>query len=737
VGLLILHSLCFTVSYPPEALLFSRIKSKVLTIILSTSLGALLLLSAAGIVSIVYLRSASLEQGREIGDLAARGGQEAMQEQLRQQLGDLARDRAALTDEKLRAIQNQTEAVAEAASRISTYKRNRYQPKPIAYLEDGEIRRAEPFLMTAEGVSLDSVREEAYLAANVEDVLRQILVIESGITASYIGGESGYFISMDKKVSPSAGTRMDPRIREWYTGAKENDGIYWTNIFMDVFGRGIGIACSKPFYDFSQGGRVFAGVAASGALVADNVNLIIDSTRISDTSYAFLLDGKGLVIRDSSRGEDLKVSAGEVVMEDYLNGDEASLRDLAERMISGEPGLMEVEIRGKKMFAAYYPLSVIDWSLAVVAPVDEITVPARRIEQEILALTREAVGKMDRNIRTILLAAVFIIFFASLATVIFALRLSDSLAAPIVALCDGARIISAGDLNHRLTVQGTSEIVLLAETINQMVNNIRYVSGEKERIGTELNVAAHIQTSMLPGVFPPFPYRTEFDIYAGMHPAKEVGGDFYDFFFIDPDRVMTLIADVSGKGVPAALFMVIAKTLLKNQGQTDNSLDEVFSVVNNQLCENNDANMFVTVFACVLNLKTGLLRYANAGHNPPLISRSGGGYEFLELKRGLPMGVQEDFSYSFSEITLSGGDRLYLYTDGVNEAENPQGEQFGNGRLLDTANRYRDLPIKEFDLAFRASLAEFVNGAEQSDDITTLVLIYKEDGKGIQQPHGS
>ncbi|MDR1971286.1 MAG: serine/threonine-protein phosphatase, partial [Treponema sp.] len=120
----------------------------------------------------------------------------------------------------------------------------------------------------------------------------------------------------------------------------------------------------------------------------------------------------------------------------------------------------------------------------------------------------------------------------------------------------------------------------------------------------------------------------------------------------------------------------------------------------------------------------GLLSYANAGHNRPLISRSGGDYEFLELKRGLPMGVEEDFPYSSSEITLSGGDRLYLYTDGVNEAENPQGEQFGNERLLEAANRCRDLPIREFDQAFRAGLAEFVNGAEQSDDITTLVLVY-------------
>jgi sigma-B regulation protein RsbU (phosphoserine phosphatase) len=400
-------------------------------------------------------------------------------------------------------------------------------------------------------------------------------------------------------------------------------------------------------------------------------------------------------------------------------------------MISGEPGLIQLEIDGREMYVAWHPLELIDWSLGVAAPVDEIIAPVRRIENSILNLVQEETFLMDRGIRVIFFIIALVILFAALAAVFFSLRLSDSLAAPIVALCDGARIIGAGDLNHRLSVKGTSEIVLLAETINQMVADIQYVTGEKERIGAELNVAAHIQTSMLPSIFPPFPYRPEFDLYAEMHPAKEVGGDFYDFFLIDPNRVMILIADVSGKGVPAALFMVIAKTLLRNQSQEDTPLNEVFSAVNNQLCENNDASMFVTVFACVLDLRTGRLCYANAGHNRPLISRSGGDYEFLELKRGLPLGVQEDFPYSFSEITLSEGDRLYLYTDGVNEAENPQGEQFGNKRLLDAANRCRDLSIREFDLAFRADLSEFVNGAEQSDDITTLVLIYKKHGKEI------
>jgi sigma-B regulation protein RsbU (phosphoserine phosphatase) len=686
----------------------------------------ILLLSLTSMVSVVLLRETILRQGRDMGNLVARDSEAAMRDQVQRQLVELAQSRAAMTDEKLKVLQNQTRSLSATASRIYTYK-NRYRPVSLPYLWREEPWPGEPFFLTAPGISLESIRGEVDLLGNTRDILRQITFLGDEFT-SYIGGESGYFIVIDPEASASLLEGFDHRLRPWYTGVKEKDGPFWTPSFSDAGDRGASIAYAMPVYDFSVTPPVLKGVAATGALLSKNVDQIIGSVRVGETGYAFILDGNGQMIRRGNYPGMEDGSGSGVFVEDYLNGNNGVLRELAVRMFSEEAGLRQLEIGGREMYVAWHSLDLINWSLGVIAPVDEVIAPAKRMESGILGMVREETFRMDRNIRVMFFTMALVILFATLVAVFFALRLSDSLAAPIVALSEGAQIISAGNLNHRLSVNGTGEIVMLAETINQMVANIQYVSGEKERIGTELNVAARIQASMLPGVFPPFPDRTEFDIYAGMHPAKEVGGDFYDFFFIDPDRLMTLVADVSGKGVPAALFMVIAKTLLKNQGQMENPLDEVFFAVNNQLCENNDANMFVTVFACILDTRTGLLRYANAGHNRPLISRSGGDYEFLELKKGLPMGVQEDYPYRFSEITLAEGDRLYLYTDGVNEAENPQGEQFGNRRLLDTANRYRDLPVREFDLAFRAGLSEFVNGAEQSDDITTLVLIYKKQG---------
>lgn len=250
------------------------------------------------------------------------------------------------------------------------------------------------------------------------------------------------------------------------------------------------------------------------------------------------------------------------------------------------------------------------------------------------------------------------------------------------------------------------------------------ISVEKERIGAELNVATKIQASMLPCIFPAFPNRKEFDIYASMLPAKEVGGDFYDFFLIDDDKLAVVIADVSGKGVPAALFMVIAKTLLKNNAQYGKSPKEVFETVNDLLCENNEAGMFVTAFMGILDIPTGLFTYVNAGHNPPMIKRMGENCEWLPTKPGFVLAGMDGMSYKQDEITLKQGDVLFMYTDGVTEAVNRQDELFTEPRLLEVANRHKDSELRELLTNIKSEIDLFANGAEQADDITMLAVRY-------------
>ena len=261
--------------------------------------------------------------------------------------------------------------------------------------------------------------------------------------------------------------------------------------------------------------------------------------------------------------------------------------------------------------------------------------------------------------------------------------------------------------------------------ITDYVENLQAITRERERIRAELSVATQIQADMLPRIFPPFPDREEFDIYASMNPAKEVGGDFYDFFLVDENHLAVVIADVSGKGVPAALFMVIAKTLIKNHAQFGSDPADIFTITNNQLCEGNEAGLFVTAWLAVINLTDGEMVYVNAGHNPPLLKRGQGGFEYLKAPAGFVLAGMEDIFYKQSMLKLEPGDKVILYTDGVTEAENEEREQFGEQRLRDRVNQMESAGAQELVTEIRRSVAEFSGGAEQFDDITMVALVYR------------
>ena len=289
----------------------------------------------------------------------------------------------------------------------------------------------------------------------------------------------------------------------------------------------------------------------------------------------------------------------------------------------------------------------------------------------------------------------------------------------------------------------TLQVLLITVTIIvTFLFILRYIAGkqildpvlaERERIATELNVATEIQESMLPNIFPAFPeYNSKFDIFASMHPAREVGGDFYDFFLINKNTLGVVIADVSDKGIPAALFMVISKTLIKNEAIAGKSPKDVFESVNARLCENNDADMFVTAFMGYIDIPTGRLTYVNAGHNPPLIKQNGE-YGFLKVNSGLMLAVMDDMEYTQEEIQLDKGDILFLYTDGVTEAKNKENKLFTDKRILEKVNSYKNSKVKELLFSIKEEIDIFAEGTEQADDITMLAL----EIKNKQQNHPS
>ena len=298
---------------------------------------------------------------------------------------------------------------------------------------------------------------------------------------------------------------------------------------------------------------------------------------------------------------------------------------------------------------------------------------------------------------------------------------------PIDKLIDIAYKIGHGE-DIQIKIEKPEEFAQLAATFDLMTKDIKSITRERARINSELSVAKSIQTASLPSEFPPFPDRKEFDIFASMDAAKKVGGDFYDFFFIDENKFMFLIADVSGKGIPAALFMMKVKTLVNNLSQIGYSPKQLFENINRQVCETNKQGFFVTMLACIIDVSNGKVSIVNCGHNPPLIKRLNEKYEFLKLTPNIPLGAFEDAEFELYETMLAPGDLIYTYTDGVTESATADDEMYGEQRLYDCLNSIQETDPETIVKRVKDSILEYTNHALQSDDIT--MLVFKYAGKG-------
>lgn len=340
-----------------------------------------------------------------------------------------------------------------------------------------------------------------------------------------------------------------------------------------------------------------------------------------------------------------------------------------------------------------------------------------------------------------LFCVIAVLFVCTLAITLVILRIiNSSVVKPITTLNKGINDVAEGKLDHLVDIRTGDEIEALGHSFNKMTRelllytqSLKKITAEKERISAELELARSIQTSMLPSIFPPFPHRSEFDIFASMTPAKEVGGDFYDFFLVDDNHLALVMADVSGKGVPAALFMVIAKTLLKNCAQDGLSPKQIFQKVNGQLCENNKEQLFVTAWLGILEISTGKITAANAGHEYPAIKRAAGAYELYKDNHGFVLGGMESSVYSEYELFLSSGDKLFLYTDGVTEATNEKNELYGTAKMLETLNRLKSADAHDTLKLLKEDIEDFAGERPPFDDTTMLCLELKDNGNFMKE----
>ena len=653
-----------------------------------------------------------------------------MTEQSQTRMLELAAEKAQIADEIFFEFERGVRIVADDAARIYN-KPSLYAPRPVPLPDpskDGELT-IQVLYSAAVDPEDPAIVGELELIGNVQDTLMAVNASQDNIASLYVATESGFMVQADyipaKKFDENGKLMpLEAKERPWYVGAAASGGPFFTPVTRDAHTPRLGIMCGVPVY---RSGELVA-VAGAG-MYLDDMEDLVRSVNLGGSGNACILNGRGQVLFSTYESGAL---AAAVDAPDLRLSADAALADMAERAVGGGKGVTLLDVDGAPCYAAYAPMEAVGWSMVVFLPQETVEAPTHRLLESINTMTetafRDAAGYTVRaqyGLLALLAAAVLIALAVSVA-------LSRQIVRPIRKLTEEVGAMQGDDLDFHWTLDTGDETQTLAEAFASLTQRMKdyireneAITAEKERIGTELSVATRIQAAMLPSIFPPFPGRSDFDIYASMDPAREVGGDFYDFFLIDEDHLCLVIADVSGKGVPAALFMMASKIILQSCAMLGNSPAEILRLTNEAICSNNEAEMFITAWVGILELSTGKLTAANAGHEYPVLKRAGGGFELLRDKHGLVLGGLAGQTYAQYELQLEKGAKLFLYTDGVPEANTASGEMFSLKRLLGALNAAADGTPEQILRGVRGALDEFVKDAEQFDDITMLCAEYK------------
>ena len=525
-------------------------------------------------------------------------------------------------------------------------------------------------------------------------------------TAPYV------YRSWNQLVRDDRGKHATPYfVQDWYAIPQLMQRPVWIEPYR-AEGRGdvLMVTYASPMID-AQGN--FLGVVSCD-ISLEWLTDLLHSLPLGKDGFAFLVSRNGTLISHPNRALILNES-----MFSLLDAQgKAILRSIGRDMVQGKSGFIPYNtmFSGQHGWLLYQPIAANGWSIGIFFPEAEL------------------MGKVAELSR--IEAAIAIVGFLLLIPVI--LLIARSITGPLRKLAESTRILAAGSLDAPLPqIAGDDEVARLAKSFVVMrdelkthITMLEVAATSKERIESELRIAQRIQMELVPKTFPPFPDRDDFELYAMMTPAREVGGDFYDFMMPDPDHLWIVIGDVSGKGIAAALFMAVTRTFLRAFFHEEKSPGKVLYRVNNELARNNEASMFVTLFCGVLHLPSGIFRWANAGHNLPLLLAADGAASFLPKTRGVVAGAMEDIQFTEAEMVLTAGDSLYLYTDGVNEAMNAAEQLFGNDRMQASLVRYGQAGCVVMVDGISRELSEFVDGAEQSDDITMLALRYSGPSGG-------
>lgn len=622
--------------------------------------------------------------------------------------------------EDIRMLQEMAQGILE--------NRDKLTPLEVGLPDPALSGISSAFVLCEEGVDYTESEYLGYIA-HMSSAMIALHSNSDKVDGCFIGLEDGTDLCVDDKADnkyDASGALIPFPVRErpWYRGAIETGELYFTGIVKDAFSGALLITCSLPIE--CEGERV--GVVGVDIMLS-SVNDFVDS--VDEGGFVYVVNDRGQVILGSDGGlfaPELSENA-----RDLRESDNAELAAFIKTALHKRTGITELVIDGKDYYMVGSPMPAVGWTM-ISAVEKEITErPERNLLSDYESINNAALERFNGGLLKAQWLSLGMLGLILAAGLVSALIATKRIAKPIEEMTENVRRDSeTGSTFQMLERYKTGdEIEVLAEAFAELSKrseqyyeeNLR-ITKEKERVSTELQMANQIQEGMLPSTYPPFPNRSDFDIFASMDPAKEVGGDFFDFFLTDEDHLCLVIADVSGKGIPAALFMMASKIILANNAMMGKSPAQILTDTNAAICSNNPREMFVTVWLGILELSSGRLICANAGHEYPVFKKPDGGFELFKDKHGFVVGGMAGVKYKEYELTLEPGTKLFVYTDGVPEATDAEKRLFGTERMLSALNGEPDARPKKVLENVRRAVDGFVGDAEQFDDLTMLCLEY-------------
>ena len=697
------------------------------TIILIISAYTAVLLYQAGHLRELVQQSTE-KQNSAIDDISS----QTMDAVVSSSLGNTARLQARLADQLFHDAADIVRILAQQSEIILTHPDD-YGVHKVQHPDPANEGTAVMQLLSETNVDLRDREIEAKigLLGNLKDIMSTVCA-SGKVDSAFIATTDGIFLIMDEwsaeKFSADGSLKPFPvRQRVWYKGAVEKGDVYFTDLFYDAFSGRTEVVCSMPVYVDGELAAVVGSDLFLDALQEHNY-----AGQSADT-LLFGVNQDGHVIYSPNVMGTLSAQVADRA-KDLRESEDEELATFIKEALTGDTDVRLVNINGTEYYMTSALLPTVGW--ASIYAVD------KNVTDQQSVVMRDSLGKIhddglislntsiSKSLRMIVILVILIMVMAAGS----ALTLAKRIVKPLDTITK--RIASLNDSNLQFMMEDeyrtgdeievlASSFAAISEKTVHYIHEVASVTAENQRISTELDMAKSIQESQLPNIFPAFPNRPDFDIYASMSPAREVGGDFYDFFLVDDNHLCMVMADVSGKGVPAALFMMISKILIKNRIQNGDTPGMALRNVNNQLQEGGETDMFVTVWLCLLDIRIGRALVSNAGHEHPALRRKDGEYELVKYRHSPALGMVEDLSFEEHEFQMYPGDTLFVYTDGVPEATNADNELFGTDRMLEALNSDPDAPPQQILINVHQAVNDFVKKAEQFDDLTMLCLEYK------------